>query len=294
MIAKCALLIDRPGGPLIGLIEGIRGLGFEVVRASNSQAITGLVRSLRRLSLVVVNGDSLKSNASQLVGGIKGQHPDLPIIWFTSDPSSVRGLPKRPEFVTDSVGQLEAHIQSLVREEFYSPGFVQKLIAAVQGVLTSFGLPARTSNVCIKSNLTTLSGINSFLFFSGGGLAGHMIVSASVSDLADAYRAQFAGVRFPGDDDLEDLLGEATNQIVGEIKRLVEPNADDCRVGLPHFIRGAGASFRHKAGVPSLAVEFLAGHQKLQFELCLHRCDGAAAPAVRREAHIEAGTVNLL
>jgi CheY-specific phosphatase CheX len=296
-IAKHALFIERLTGPLNDLAPALQRLGYEVRRASDAQAVEALIRSLRRLSLVAVNGDTLRTESARLVATIKNQHPDLPILWFTSDPKTVRTLPKRPDFVSTDLKKLEERITQLVREEFYSPEFVRAILPGIQGVLDEFALPARPAEPCIKSNLTTLHEVNAFLFFSGEGLAGHVVLSSSVGDLSVAYRMQFTRTRFPGHDDLEDLLGEVANQVVGQVKRTLDSDALDCRLGLPHFIRGTGVSFRHKAGAPSLAVEFSNGPQKLQFELCLHRFDGGGIQARSRaggENSMNPGVLNFL
>lgn len=293
-IAKHALFIERLTGPLNDLAPSLKRLGYEVRRASDAQAVEALIRSLRRLSLVAVNGDTLKTESARLIATIKNQHPDLPVLWLTSDTKSVRALPKRPDFVSSDLKKLEERIGALVREEFYSPEFVRAILPGIQGVLGEFGLPTRASEPCIKSNLTTLNEVNAFLFFSGDGLAGHVVLSASIGDLTAAYRTQFAKTRFPGHDDLEDLLGEVANQVVGQVKRSMDSEALDCRLGLPHFIRGTNVSFRHKAGAPSLAIEFSGVSNKLQFELCLHRFDGRGIQAKTGEHAMDPGVVTFL
>lgn len=294
-VAKNALFIERLTGPLNELSSSLQNLGYEVRRASDAQAVDALIRTLRRLSLVAVNGDTLRTESARLITSIKTQHPDLPVFWYTSDLKSVRSLPKKPDFVTTDLAKLEERISQLVREEFYSPEFVRTVLPGIQGVLGEFALPTRPAEPCIKSNLTTLNEVNAFLFFSGEGLSGHVVLSASVGDLSAAYRLQFTKVRFPGHDDLEDLLGEASNQIVGQVKRSIESDALDCRLGLPHFIRGTGVSFRHKAGAPSLAIEFTnAASGRLQFELCLHRYDGGGIRPAKVDAGLNPGVLTFL
>lgn len=294
-VSKHALFIERLTGPLNDLSSSLQRLGYEVRRASDAQAVDALIRTLRRLSLVAINGDTLRTEAARLLSAIKTQHPDLPVFWYTTDLKTVRSLPKRPDFVTTDLAKLEERITALVREEFYSPAFVRAVLPGIQSVLGEFALPSRAADPAIKSNLTTLNEVNAFLFFSGEGLSGHVVLSASVGDLNAAYRLQFTRTRFPGHDDLEDLLGEAANQIVGQVKRAIEGDTLDCRLGLPHFIRGSGVSFRHKAGAPSLAIEFTNGTGgKLQFELCLHRFDGSGIRPNQQDNGLDPGVLTFL
>jgi hypothetical protein len=293
-VAKHALFVERIGGPLNDLTPRMAELGFQVVRASEAQAVSSLIKSLRRLCLVAVNGDSLKVGAPQLIAGIKTQHPDMPVLWLSKDRVAGRALASKVELVTDDVQKLEAWVAKVAQAHFYSPSFVEQLIGDMQGVLGAFSLPTRAGEACVKSSLTSLNAVNALIFFSGDALSGHVILSASLADLSLAHRTQFARAPFAGQDDLEDLLGEAANQIVGHVKRLIESPTAECRPGLPHFIRGDGASFRHKAGAPSLVVEFGNGGQKLYFELCVHRFDGAGVRVENAVQHLKSGVVNLL
>ena len=293
-VAKHALFVERIGGPLNDLTPRIKELGYHVVRASEAQAVTSLIKSLRRLCLIVVNGDSLKVGAAQLVATIKTQHPDLPVLWLSKDRLGARALTGKVELVTDDLGKLEEWIARVVQADFYSPSFVEQLVSDIQGVLGAFSLPTVPSEPCVKSSLTGLNAVNALIFFTGDALAGHVILSGSLADLTLAHRTQFSRIQFPGQDDLEDLLGEVANQIVGHLKRLVESPDSECRPGLPHFIRGDGASFRHKAGAPSLVVEFGNAGQKLQLELCVHRFDGAGVRVESGDQHLKSGVVNLL
>ena len=100
-IVRHALLIERIDGPLNELSPSLRAFGYQVMRASEGQAIAGFVRSLKRLSLVVVNGDTLKTDAVQLVGSVREQHAEVPILWFAADGRLPRIPGARVELVTD-------------------------------------------------------------------------------------------------------------------------------------------------------------------------------------------------
>jgi CheY-specific phosphatase CheX len=293
-VTKRALLVEKVGGPLSNLTPTIQQSGCDVARAAEPRAAVTLVRSLRRLSFVAVNGDIVGTDAAWLVTSIKALHPDLPILWFSSDSKATSGLPKKIEFITDDLKKLEARISRLVREEFYSPAFVQQIISCARTVFGEFALPTQASEACVKSSHTCLGEVNTFLLFSGVGLAGHIILSTSIGDLSPAYRVQFPRAQFPGLDDLEDLLGEIANQIMGQLKRYIHSDGSDCRMGLPYFIRGVDAGIRHKAGAPSLAIEFGSDKQKVQLELCMHRFGSGRISKADNEEHMKAGSINFL
>jgi hypothetical protein len=290
-VTKRALLVERLGGPLNALTSKIERLGYEVLRASDANAVAGLVGSLRRLSLVVVNGEALRADPVRLVGAIKERHPDLPVFWLQADRAAA---PKKVDYVAPDLDKLEARIGRLVRESFYSPAFIRAVVSGGQTVFEDFGASTVASEPCIKSSLTSLSELTSFLFFHGTGLAGHTILSASEGDVGSLYRAQFPKAQAVGQDDVEDFLGELTNRIGGQIKRCVDPDAGECRMGLPHFIRGVGAAFRAKAGTPAVAVEFVSEERRFQMELCLHRFDHAMIRADESHPGMKPGALTFL
>jgi CheY-specific phosphatase CheX len=288
---KRALLVERLGGPLNALTAKIERLGYEVLRASDANAVTGLVGSLRRLSLVIVNGDGLRADPARLVGAIKERHPDLPILWLQADRAAA---PRKVDYVSSELDKLEMRLDRMVSETFYSPSFIRAVVAGAQAVFEDSGAIMQASEACIKSSLTSLNELTSFIFFYGPGLAGHTILTASEGDVASLYRKKFPKAQATGQDDIEDFLGELTNRIGGQIKRCLDPDAGDCRIGLPHFIRGAGASFRYKAGTPALAVEFVSDERKFQMELSLHRFDHATIRADENRTAMTPGVVTFL
>ncbi len=275
--AKYVLLVERVDGRLNDLGPSLKRLGFQVVRAAETQAVSGLLRSLRRLSLVMVNGDTLKGDALALHATIKQLHPALPLAWLVSDAGAARALGSGPELVSDDLKKLEEWLTRRVREELYSPRLIQKLLSGFQNVLTALGLPARAAEPTLRVSLGALAEVNALMFLFADSLSGYLVVSASEADLGQAYRAQFPKAAPPRVEELEDLLGEAASQMVGELRRQVD--IDGLTTPFPHFVRGAGAQHRHKAGAPSLAVEFSKREQKLNLELCLHRRDGSAIRA---------------
>jgi CheY-specific phosphatase CheX len=194
-------------------------------------------------------------------------------------------------FITGDVRAMQDWLASRVREEVYSPELIRQLLADFQALLASFSLLTRPSEPCLKSSLTQLKEVNAFVSFGGEGVSGHLILKASADDMAAAYRACIRRTRFPEHEDFEDLLGEIANQAMGQVKRAI--GAEDSRSGLPYFVRGTGATLRHKAGAPSLDFEFTQREAKLQIELCIHRLDGAVIQ-IGESSQMQSGELRVL
>lgn len=268
---RSALLVERVGGPLTGLTPQLERLRCEVVRASDARSVAALVRDVRQMSLVVVNGTSIRTDPSQLVRSIKDHHPDIPILWFTEDAESK--VPLKVEVIAGELTKIESRVAALVHDGLYSDEFIQEFKSISMATLRDFHLPDNPAGYCIKSSLTKLNEANAFVFFSGRYFAGQVALSATFGDLQQGYCLLFPKDKSPGYDDLEDFLGEAANRLVGRLKQSTERRGLDCSVGPPYFIRGLGAGFRCKAGAPALAMDCSNGNERLQLELCLYRFD---------------------
>lgn len=288
-LVKQALFVERLGGPLNDLSGSLEAFGYEAVRAAEPQAVEGLVRSLRRLSLIVVNAEAVRTDSSTLLGSMRGQRPDVPVVWFGAAPKATRTEAKQPDFVTQDMKELGERIIRHMGEEFYPQGFVSQVLSSTQKVLGGFELPTRAQESVIRTGATALREVNAFLFFSSEKLSGHVVLGGSASDLAKGTRP---GAKARAGDELEDLLGEVASQVAGQVKRCLGANAADYRVGLPYFIRGTAATFRHKAASPSLAIVFANGSQRLNFELCVQSLDGQSLALGRPENHLSAGELN--
>jgi CheY-specific phosphatase CheX len=270
-LVRHALLVERIDGPLNELAPSLRAFGYQVTRASDGGAIDGYVRSLKRLSLAIVNADTLKTDSGQLIASIRELHPELPVVWFASEVRHAKPPGEKLDLFSD-VQQIENWLVQRARGELYAPDFVQKLLTVSQQVLEQFALPTTPSPPRLTRGICSLSEVNAFVFLSGEKLGGYLVLGSSVADLSLAVHSQFSR-RVPAADEFEDLLGEAANQIMGQLKNSLA--GGECRVGLPCFVRGSGALFRHKSGSPALAVAFAKREQKLCLELSFHRFDGA-------------------
>lgn len=270
-LVRHALLVERIDGPLNELAPSLRAYGYQVTRASDGRAIDGYVRSLKRLSLAIVNADTLKTDSGQLIASIRELHPELPLLWFASEVRYTKPPGEKLDLFSE-VQQIENWLVQRARGELYSQDFVQKLVTVSQEVFDQFSLPTNPSAPRLTRGLCTLGEVNAFVFLSGEKLGGYLVLGSSVADLSLAVHSQFSR-RVPAAEEFEDLLGEAANQIMGQLKNSFA--GGDCRVGLPHFVRGAGALFRHKSAAPALAVVFAKREQKLCLELSFHRFDGA-------------------
>jgi CheY-specific phosphatase CheX len=289
-----ALVIERLGGPLNDLTPTIQALGYEIVRAGDASTLVRLVGSLRRLSVVLVNGDVVRAEPVRLVTTLKERHPDLPILWLQAKSKLPAHLRTKIDWIGEDIQKLESRIVRMGRSDFYSPKFIDNVIASTQAVLADFGWQVQPSDPCIKSSLSTLREVTAFLHFYGATLTGQVLASASMGDVDRIYRQHFPSATPAGRDDIEDFLGETANQIAGQIKRFLPEDVADCRMGMPYFIRGDGAGFRRKAAAPSLIVEFNGSDQKMQFELCLHGFEDKRPPLDDGEHGLKPGVVNFL
>jgi hypothetical protein len=295
-VLKRVLLVERAGGPLLGLNDYFDVQGVEVLRAPDARALSTLTRDMRRLSAIVINAEALRGDVLSLVPPIKEQHPDLPIFWFVENVTPSK-LPRKVDLVGPDVKKLQAALAFALRESVYTGLFVSRFTALCASTLEQYRLPATPETPYIKASTSSMNEVSAYITLTGRHVSGHVLLSSTSSDVRQAYCKQFPRERTPGIDDLEDHLGEAVNRIVGRLKRMVDRD-EDCVVGVPYFIRGDGVCLRHKTGAPALAIELSNGNERLQLELCLYRFDDWAMASfkgyVPHDDELEMGEIKLL
>jgi len=294
VVKKYVLLVGAREGELVDSANELKELGYEVARTNDFPAALKAIATLDRLSLVVVDCATTQEDYESFLASVRSLHPQLPVLWLTNTRDVVTAFLKQPTATlpeSDRAG-LRQQAARLLRDEFYSSELVHEICDVAQEVLAEFGLKTERSEPYIKSNLTLLSDVNALIGFSGEGLSGHLILSATADDASAVYRKFTAGDATPQYDDLEDLMGEVTNRVLGRIKRVFESRGLSFKLRPPSFIRGPQARYRNKAGCPSLAIEFSEQGGLLRLEFCIDRMGAPAATA--EAAFVQSGEITFL
>lgn len=291
---KYVLLVDVTGGALAKRADELKELGYDVAQVAHLRAALSAITALDRLSLVVVNCTSDGGDYAHFMASVRGLHPQLPVIWL-GDSNLVLSSFLRQPAVQARRSDAEALLggaRKLLHDEFYANDLVADTVQAAEHVLTEFGLDACRSEPYIKSNLTVLGEVNALIGFSGEGLSGHLILTCS-ADRARAIQQRLLPGSEPQFDELEDLIGEITNRVLGRIKRSFEARSLSFKLKAPAFIRGPSARYHNKSLGPSLAIEFI-DDGSLRLELCLDRMETAAALPSPEAMFLESGEINFL
>lgn len=296
MTKKYVLVVDEPDGEVAREAPELKSDRCEVAFVRDLEAALAAIAGQERLSLVVVNCRSHTEGFESFLGAVRGIHPHLPVIWVGHSANVVAKF-LGPSFgvakVTDLRG-LRDKVGRVLRDRLYANDLVRDLVKATERALTEFGIDAQRSEPYIKSNLTVLSEVNALLNFSGEGLSGHLILSASHENACVLYRRFSSGEGEPRYDELEDLLGEITNRVLGRAKEVFELRALPCKLDTPSFIRGSDAYFRSAGSSPSLAVEFGEKDALLLVEFCIDRMDAKPAVSSEEVRFAETGEITFL
>ena len=296
MIKKYVLVVDEPDGEVAREAPALKSEHYDVAFVSSLEAALGAIARLQRLSLVVVSCRGHADGYESFNAAVRGLHPQLPVIWV-GDTSNVVASFLRPALSTNKTSDLQGlrdKAGKVLRDRLYGNDLVCELVKATERALTDFGIEAHCSDPYIKSNLTVLAEVNALLNFAGEGLSGYLILSASHENAQRLYRRFSPGDGEPQFDQLEDLLGEITNRVLGRAKEVFESRALPCKLDTPSFIRGSDAYFRSAGSSPSLAVEFGSKDALLMVQFCINRMD--AKPAVSSEdiQFLETGDITFL
>ncbi|HEY5960710.1 MAG TPA: chemotaxis protein CheX [Polyangiaceae bacterium] len=294
-LKKYILIVDDPGAQLASHVKELKELGYEVAQVDDLERALSAVEQLERLSLVVVNCSTNPQHHEQFAAAVRALHPSLPVIWLADTYRVVTSFLKPS--VSESPSDLSALTEQagkLLHEEFYASDVVREVVHAAQNVLTEFGVAATRSEPYLKSNLTVLDEVNALIGFAGEGLSGHLVLSASIESMR-ALHSRANPQDHPAQyDDLEDLLGEMTNRIMGATKRVFETRALSFNLRTPSFVRGRQARYRNQGGSTSLAIEFRDDNQHLRLEFSIDRLPGEALAPYSEDRVVETGQIHFL
>jgi chemotaxis protein CheX len=295
VVKKYVLVVDAPGGGVARGASELKALGYEVAQVSDLAQALMAVSKLDRLSLVVVNCGTNSDGYEEFMASVRGLHPNLPVIWLGDACNVVAKFLKQPGASDRGLDltALKFGAVKLLRDEFYRDDLVEEVVQAAHAVLQAFGVETTRSEPYIKSNLSALGDVNALLSFSGEGLSGHLMLSTSTENARTLQRSSAPNSPEPKYDDLEDLLGEIANRVLGSVKRVFESHSLSFKLRTPVFIRGPEARYRTKGSSPSLAIEFADNDGLLRMEFCVDRMQTDSL--VRGDAEfLEAGQINFL
>jgi CheY-specific phosphatase CheX len=281
IVNKFVLIVDAEDGALAKSAGELKDLGYRIGQVCDLKAALSALTQLEKLSLVVVNCATNPHGYEPFMATARALHPNLPVIWM-GDAHNVAQFLKQPG-ASDPALDLEAlkgAAGTLLRDRHYANDLVATLVNTAHQVLREFGIETTWTEPYIKASLSILGDINAILGFTGEGLSGHVLLSSSVEN-ARVLFGKWAPDVAPEMDDLEDLLGEAANRLLGAFKSVFESRGLSFALRTPGFIRGPSARYRTKGAWPSLAIEFADTGGMLRLELCVDqmRAEGSASPA---------------
>jgi CheY-specific phosphatase CheX len=283
IVSKFVLIVDAEDGPLAKSASELKELGYRIGQVSDLTSALAALTQLDKLSLVVVNCASNPHGYESFMAAARALHPNLPVIWMGDAHNVVPKFLKQPGASDPAldVDALRGAAGTLLRDQLYANDLVAALVSAAHQVLREFGVETTRSEPFIMANLSILGDINAILGFSGEGLSGHVLLSASVEN-ARVLFGKWAPEITPEMDDLEDLLGEAANRLLGAFKGVFESRGLSFALRTPGFIRGPYARYRTKGAMPSLAIEFADQGGTLRLELCVDqmRTEGSGPKAM--------------
>jgi CheY-specific phosphatase CheX len=269
---KQVLVIDRAQGALSGVMTELDLLGFRVVWVTTFSAALEFVSASPRLSLVIASAASADEGGQDFLSRLKQARPTLPVIWGdrpestkTRDrgprPDSLIPEPIRPE-------ALRSAMSALLAEHFYPPALANAIKSAALGALAMGGQFSIEGGAFLIGNRSALSDLAAIIAFSGEA-SGHLLVSMTSNDTKLLYRRLMPGAHSVPLDQLEDLVGELCNRMLGGINCFFAGRGVVVQQTTPMFIRAAGSTMRYPGRRPSFGVELACGQLRVFVEYYL-------------------------
>lgn len=270
---KQVLVVDRAEGPLAGVMSELDQLGFRVIWIPTLETALQFIEASHNLSLVVVSEDAAASSSPELRSRMKAAARGVRIVWGVqadgARPSRAPNAANRKLFHVDELRRVASR---LLTDHFYPPEIARAIKTAAVEVLGTVGDFRIVGDAFLTGDQTVLSDVNAVLPFHGG-VSGHLMVSMTSEHARAVYHEHLPKAPSPRIDQLEDMVGELCNQVLGRINAFLAARALQVKHATPIFIRSAGSTMRYRGRQPSFGVELLMGQNRIFLEYYLEEID---------------------
>lgn len=242
------------------IIDQLDSLGFGVVWVPDAGAALAFLRRSPTPCLVVAGEPLRQFEEVDFVASVQRIVPGIHVITgvhtTTHQLLSAGGQARRSVSELPCNDELRRKVAELLAERLYPhivASAVQSAALEVLGAIRDFRLE---SGAFLQADRAALSEVSAVIPF-GGQLTGHLMVGMtrlSAQALHHVCVPQVASVRL---DQMEDLVGELCNQILGRINAFFARHAVSLRLNTPTFIRAAEVVPRFPSGRPSFSVSLV-------------------------------------
>lgn len=270
--AEQILVVDRADGAFQGVLDELDLLGLRVIWVPTLHAALDFIQASSRVALVIASSAATADGGQEFLVRVKDLRPSLPIIWGRGTPLA----PSKPrELAPDSLipeplesDALRSAVSSLLAEHFYPKLIADAVQAAALEVLGTLGEFRLDGSAFLVANRSALADFSAIIAFSGG-ISGHLLTSMTTEHVTLLYRRFLPNARPASIDQLEDLLGELCNRILGRINAFFAEYAVSVQQTTPIFIRAAGSTMRYPGRQPSFALQLTNRETRVSLEYYL-------------------------
>lgn len=308
-ISKNILVVEKGKETIDTLQSGLKDLGFSVRSMSEPAQALDVVRQDLELSLLVIDEGIGTTPGAKLVQDAKNLQPDLPIIWIKQNERVATNAFGRflPDIMLNSPLEADEFLRQAERllcEDMYPPDIVGRLSnEVVVAFHEGFATEVVPQQFLLRVNRDVLGESNALISFVGAKLSGRLIMSGSWKHLRAIRQRILPQPTEPALDQLEDMLGEIANHVLGRFKLVFHSLSLPFEVATPVFIRNSEASpdvctvcsrprgpqVRYKALRPTLSMPFFEGDYHLHVEFCFDLFDPAELKLQETEAPAASG-----
>ena len=135
--------------------------------------------------------------------------------------------------------------------------FINPFVKSVNATMTTMaGVSVEREKPFDKEGRDTSGDITGLIGFAENNIAGSVALSFPKSTIFEIFKSMTGADQYEEDNELNDIVGEFTNIVVGGAKKEFAEFGFSYNISLPMVVSGKGHRIKHKYNYPIIVVPF--------------------------------------
>ncbi len=200
----------------------------------------------------IVHASIGDSHAAEFFGRLNQERSEVPLLYLASDVALLSGfgtvLPEAVVHEPVDHASLSLRISEMLSCDVLAGALLDVTIDSLMRTVTESFIPDATADpLRLRAGQVPVHAINATLPFCGPSVSGRITLSANPQTIERVYSRLLPSRSRVTTRELEDLLGEMSNQLLGGLKRVMSAGGLDFALGVPMMYTGPVCPVRFRS-----------------------------------------------